>query len=571
MTKQNKMPHGSLANVMHDYNSHFADQPKLKVTYNIVNKRFLATTRAFSNRWHPCDSKETYLQTFSSREWDKLDSGEKSSHTLTNCQICSQKYSTSGNHFPGKKKKTKVPCINFSQSDFSTPASFGKTLLKEANKISKSTFDMPINSLIAETPQSKLVKQPTKKEQNRVRRRILCELKDNIEEEMNQASDSLFLQNRISWSTFDNIRKQEGLTRKRANENDIDGPPPKRKKHGTKPEHQRDLIDTDQLLNEARQWEDNYTVNWTALGSKYGLAGSNRGQVIKEYLASHNIPSALVEQRENRAPRRAKKKLPDSGGRVSFPMYQPVKKQKDKVTQKVNSREILLGNEIVPTSYTTFRMDTETNSITEVTKDIHAREIPIWDIRKKLLTKHEQLGITRDYPDIYFKSLTREECCAKLQELSETIDPTLTDEQLQQKLQEMSRTRQFKLWHDHSDIAGHSHFLTLVSTVYDPAFYFTTEEMRQRGVIIDVPTTVESPEVHIIARSCSSLCDQRKFNESRQKSLSEFIEPILTTSGIPIQDKVRFFHGDGPAAQFEAGNKIGWYYCCVGCDISTNN
>ena len=31
---------------------------------------------------------------------------------------------------------------------------------------------------------------------------------------------------------------------------------------------------------------------------------------------------------------------------------------------------------------------------------------------------------------------------------------------------------------------------------------------------------------------------------------------------------MRFFHGDGPAMQFEAGNKIGGYYCCVsiGCD-----
>ena len=82
---------------------------------------------------------------------------------------------------------------------------------------------------------------------------------------------------------------------------------------------------------------------------------------------------------------------------MSFPMYQSVKKQKDKVTQKVNSRQILVGNEIVPTSYTTFRMDTERNSITKVTKDIHAREIPFLDIRKKLLTKHEQLGTIQMY------------------------------------------------------------------------------------------------------------------------------------------------------------------------------
>ena len=54
-------------------------------------------------------------------------------------------------------------------------------------------------------------------------------------------------------------------------------------------------------------------------------------------------------------------------------------------------------------------------------------------------------------------------------------------------------------------------------------------------MIIDVPTTVESPEVHVIARSSSSSMRADK------KSLSEFIEPILTTSEVPIQDKVYSF------------------------------
>ena len=29
---------------------------------------------------------------------------------------------------------------------------------------------------------------------------------------------------------------------------------------------------------------------------------------------------------------------------------------------------------------------------------------------------------------------------------------------------------------------------------------------------------------------------------------------------------MRYFHGDGPAMQFEAGNKIGSYHNCVGCN-----
>ena len=31
---------------------------------------------------------------------------------------------------------------------------------------------------------------------------------------------------------------------------------------------------------------------------------------------------------------------------------------------------------------------------------------------------------------------------------------------------------------------------------------------------------------------------------------------------------IRFFHGDGPAIQFEAGNQKGGHYFCPNCDIN---
>lgn len=33
-----------------------------------------------------------------------------------------------------------------------------------------------------------------------------------------------------------------------------------------------------------------------------------------------------------------------------------------------------------------------------------------------------------------------------------------------------------------------------------------------------------------------------------------------TQKGMPITDVVRFFHEDGPAQQFEAGNKVGRHH-----------
>jgi len=249
---------------------------------------------------------------------------------------------------------------------------------------------------------------------------------------------------------------------------------PKRKKCGFNEENMP--IDTTKLLEEAQSWDPNIRINWTELGTKYGLTIANRGQVIKEFLSQHDIPAACTQQRPNRAPRRSKKKLP--GGRVSFPMHQPVCKQKQKVANKVTSGEIQIGREIVQTTYSSYTTDSSTLSISEITKQNSAREIPIMHIRQKLLEKHERLGIIRNNPDNYFVNLSEEDTKSRLAELGESYDSKMTIEEVQQKLKTICRTRHFKLWHDHSEIAGHSHILVLLSAVYDPAFYIISQVKR---------------------------------------------------------------------------------------------
>lgn len=123
------------------------------------------------------------------------------------------------------------------------------------------------------------------------------------------------------------------------------------------------------------------------------------------------------------------------------------------------------------------------------------------------------------------------------------------------------------MWHEHSEIG---HILVLVAAVYDPAFYYTPQEMLQKGENIDVQTFVEDPEIYILGRSSSSLHDQMQYIECRRECLASPAEGLLTKTGIPVHDIMRFFHGDGPAMQFEAANKIGGYYCCVGCDAHSS-
>ena len=53
------------------------------------------------------------------------------------------------------------------------------------------------------------------------------------------------------------------------------------------------------------------------------------------------------------------------------------------------------------------------------------------------------------------------------------------------------------------------------------------------------------------------------------ESLKDVDIPLETATGGQLYDVLRFFHGDGPAQQFEAGNKIGGNYPCVGCEAHT--
>ena len=212
-----------------------------------------------------------------------------------------------------------------------------------------------------------------------------------------------------------------------------------------------------------------------------------------------------------------------------MPIKKPSSFYKNILSEEVEKGIILMGEEVVERSTESFKI--EKGIVTTVVKKTHARKIELLDIRKKLLQKHEELGILR---------------C--------NTEPSSTT------------TRHLKIWHDHSSVCGHGLLLILVSSIYDPAFYLTDEEVLVRtGKKIDVPSLVECPEVHIIGRSTSSIEDQRMFLECRRECIQKLGMNIFTSKGLEITDVLRFFHGDGPAQQFEAGYSVGGNYCCIGC------
>ena len=55
----------------------------------------------------------------------------------------------------------------------------------------------------------------------------------------------------------------------------------------------------------------------------------------------------------------------------------------------------------------------------------YARKIPLLEMRKKLLEKHEDLGIIRQHSDNYYATLTADETKLQCTKLHEMIDSEL--------------------------------------------------------------------------------------------------------------------------------------------------
>ena len=107
--------------------------------------------------------------------------------------------------------------------------------------------------------------------------------------------------------------------------------------------------------------------------------------------------------------------------------------------------------------------------------------------------------------------------------------------------------------------------------IYDSALFLTQEEADLKlERKIDVQSTIETPELHILGRLSSSIADQASFSSCRCECLSDLSIPLCLSNGVQVNDIMRCFHGDGPAQQFEAGNSIEGKYCCVGCSVRSD-
>ena len=73
-----------------------------------------------------------------------------------------------------------------------------------------------------------------------------------------------------------------------------------------------------------------------------------------------------------------------------------------------------------------------------------------------------------------------------------------------------------------------------MSVIYDSSFYLTQTEvdLKLGKDKIDLQSTVETPELHILGRSSSSIEDQAMFSSCRNDCLSMISTPLSLNNGV---------------------------------------
>ena len=286
--------------VLQNFNAHFSKTNSLQATKEIAHKRFLDVSKKFLRKWKGKESRQLYLQTFSMHAWQQLSDEEQQEHTLTNCEACKRQFPELTNAFPAFQKRASKRRETLPKTP---PKSF---VTEELDTVCHNKFGASFRELLEETPSIGLQKRPTSQQRLKAKRQILKEVKTSIEQNMEEKATDMVMGARTSWKTFNKMRLTVGLEDRQKTEArqqkrkslESENTPPDKKVHGYTEEHIETLINTDRLLQEAKSWSPTESINWSAIGTNYGLTSPNRGQILKEYLAQHDMHTCSYESRE---------------------------------------------------------------------------------------------------------------------------------------------------------------------------------------------------------------------------------------------------------------------------------
>ena len=383
--KKTKLDTHTYTKITEAYNQQFSDYPDMVLSRSTVVKKLKKLMSTFNKKWNPTIMRTTYMETFSPTEWMKLCDDEKKEHSVSKCTKCPTAYGclhSAFHHRKGSKPDENELQIFLTSEHLSSPKKLARNALLQLNAICSSKFGESAQSIIARTPGSQLISSSSRKRQLQENAK---QVKSSIQKVIDDTALETVMGNRLSWRFYDRARKVEGLESKCTNATASAEKLMRKRIHGCSLTNV--LVDKEAVLAEASAWSDEQKVNWSELARRHDVVQKNGGQMVKEFLQACNIPAACRTD-VKRAPRRRKKKI--LGG-ITMPMKKPSAFYKNKLSEEIEKGVILIGEEVVEKNSEYFKIDN--GKVITASTQTHARKIPLLDVRKRLLQKHEELGL----------------------------------------------------------------------------------------------------------------------------------------------------------------------------------
>lgn len=402
-------------------------------------------------------------------------------------------------------------------------------------------------------PEAKLTQKPTKYDKKQANHKQKRKIVKYINEQ---------LATNATMSTLAEAKSLSGYNRKRLALSFEKPNVPFKKSKSHYPSQQ--AWDVNAAMEELENFPKCEIMNWSAMARKYGISNGNGAQVLKEAAEKQGIEVNKLDGRDNSLPRLRTKKRRLPGGEISMPSLPPPEIIVHEKQNLIETGELSIGEPCSPFTITKTVVTSEC-SIETTSVQISGRKIPLTDLRRRLIKKHEQFMQLSTDDDI--QEMSKDQILDFMKSCHQRIQSDMSIDQLQANLAVLQRTRTLAIWHDHSTILKTSYILFAIHVIYDPAVFLTEDEYKsKRGQpITNLQAVIEEPAIYMIAPSSSSPTDQLALVSDRIECLQEISVPTTTSNGINIHDQLRFFGGDKPAQQFERGTQIGGTYKCSGC------
>ena len=175
------------------------------------------------------------------------------------------------------------------------------------------------------------------------------------------------------------------------------------------------------------------------------------GSEVKEFLQMENAELSKISSYHRNPPETHCQLIRSKGEEITIPVSQTNTQIRKEIREKVQSREFILGELIVPRHLKKTVID-KLGNLTEAEIKAYGRKIPLLILRTTILQEQEKLGLIRLRSDEEYEYMTDIYLKARFLDIYEySAAMTMTSEQQRNYLRKIERTRHILTWGDHSD------------------------------------------------------------------------------------------------------------------------